>query len=146
MHNTSRVKVEFRDGLFSVEQLAPLADEHVERSFAKAFVRAEKYEYPEWYLLRSPRLEWDKDELVIEPGERDVETYEYIVPDYVESVLVSTHFCNVRVVGKIPLETNPENAERIKRLWFRRVSGIKGWTKTTAHDILHSGQSQQDAG
>ena len=138
LHNTSRVKTEFRDGLFSVEQLAPLTDEHVEKSFAKAFVYAEKYESPEWFLLKESRLEWGQDVLVVEPGEKAVETYEYIVPDYIESVIVSTHYCNVRVFGKIPVGTDPRYAERKSKLGFWQASGVTGWTKTTAHDIVIS--------
>ena len=137
LHNTSRVKVEFRDGLFSVEQLAPLTDEHVERSFAQAFFNTEQYKSPEWPLLKESRLEWSKDMLVVEPGERAVETYEYILPDYVESVLVSTYYSNIDVFGKIPIEVNPRGAERKRKLLFFRASGVIGWTKTTAHDTVN---------
>ena len=85
--NTSRVKVDVRDGLFSIEQIAPLTDEYVEYVFVGAFMSERTYVRPVWMLLKEPRLEWEKDELTVEPGERFVETYEYLVPCFVESVL-----------------------------------------------------------
>ena len=139
LHNSSQVKVEFRDGLFTVEQLSPVSDEYVEQLYGKTFVDKERYEAPEWHRLKEIRLEWEEDELIAEPGEKVAVTLEYIVPNYVESVLVTTYFYNTRVMGKIPTEINPRDAERKKRLWwFWQTSGPRGWIRTTAHDIVLS--------
>ena len=144
LHNSSRVKVEIRDGLFSVEQMAPVTDEYVEYAFVGAFLNSGRYESPEWPLLKEFRLEPDEDALVVEPGERVVATYEYFVPIYVESVLISTHFCNIRVMGKIPTKVNPRDAVRKRNTWFRRTSGSIGWTKITAHDIVKSAEPRPE--
>ena len=139
LHNSSQVKVEFLDGLFTVEQLAPVSDEYVEQLYGKTFVDKERYEAPEWHCLKEIRLEWEKDKLIAEPGEKVAVTLEYIVPNYVESVLITTYFYNTRVMGKIPAEINPRDAEERKRLRFWRISGPRGWTRTTAHDIILAG-------
>ena len=140
LHNSSQVKVEFRDGLFTVEQLAPVSDEYVEQLYGKTFVDKERYEAPEWHRLKEIRLEWEEDELIAEPGEKVAVTLEYIVPNYVESVLITTYFYNTRVIGKIPAEINPRDAERKKqRRWLWRISGPRGWIRTTAHDIVFAG-------
>ena len=137
LHNSSQVKVEFLDGLFTVEQLAPVSDEYVERLYGKTFVDKERYEAPEWHCLKEIRLEWKEDELIAEPGEKVAVTLEYVVPNYVESVLITTYFYNTRVMGKIPAEMNPRDAERKKqRRWLWRISGPRGWIRTTAHDIV----------
>ena len=74
LHNSSRVKIEFRDGLFTMEQLAPLSYKDVERLFEKLFEK-DLYESPKWNLLIEQRLEWSKDELIVEPGEKITATF-----------------------------------------------------------------------
>ena len=50
LYNSSRVKMEFRDGLFTVEQLAPVAEDMVERLFDE-IMDNDLYESPKWDLL-----------------------------------------------------------------------------------------------
>ncbi len=136
LSNSSRVKMEFHDGLFTVEQLAPLSHKDAERLFETLFEK-DLYEIPKWPLLRERRLEWSKDELIVEPGEKVTATFEHIVSNAVESVLITTYFYNTRVMGKIPAEINPRIAERRKqRRWLWRISGPRGWIRATAHDIV----------
>lgn len=146
LHNTSRVKVEFRDGLFTVEQLAPVTGDRADLLFKEIFDK-DLYESPKWVILRERRLEWTKDGLIVEPGEKATATLEHIVSDAVESVLITTFFYNTRVFGKIPSEMKTRNIERRRRFrWLWRTSGPRGWTRTTAYDInpasydLESGQ------
>lgn len=140
LYNSSQVKVEFHDGLFTIEQLAPVSDEYVEQLYGKTFVDKERYEAPEWHRLKEIRLEWKEDELIAEPGEKVAVTLEYIVPNYVESVLITTYFYNTRVMGKIPSAINPRDAQRKKQRWRPwRMSGPRGWIRTTAHDIVFLG-------
>jgi hypothetical protein len=139
LYNSSRVKMEFRDGLFTVEQLAPVAGDMAERLFDE-IIDKDLYESPKWDLLSVRRLEWAKDELIVEPGEKATATFEHIVSDAVESVLITTYFYNTRVMGKIPPGINPRGAEKRKRLWrLWRTSGPRGWIRTTAHDIDTAG-------
>ena len=135
LYNSSQVEVEFRDGLFAVEQLAPLSQKDAERLFEELFEK-DLYEIPKWRLLRERRLEWSKDELIIEPREKVTATFEHIVSNAVESVLITTYFYNTRVMGKISADMKPRDADRRKRLWwFWRTSGPKGWVRTTVYDI-----------
>lgn len=60
LNNSSQVKVEFRDGLFTVEQLAPVSDEYVEQLYGKTFVDKERYEAPEWHCLKKSGLNGTK--------------------------------------------------------------------------------------
>ncbi len=139
LYNSSQVEVEFRDGLFAVEQLVPLSQKDAERLFEELFEK-DLYETPKWHLLRERRLEWSKDELIVEPGEKVTATFEHIVSNAVESVLITTYFYNTRVMGKMPAEINPRDANRQKRLWwFQRTSGPKGWVRTTVYDINLAG-------
>ena len=135
LHNSSRVKIEFRDGLFTMEQLAPLSYKDVERLFEKLFEK-DLYESPKWNLLIEQRLEWSKDELIVEPGEKITATFEHIISNAVESVLITTYFYNTRVMEKVPATINPREAGKQKRLrWLWQISGPRGWIRTTAHDI-----------
>ena len=143
LHNSSRVKMEFRDGLFTVEQLAPLSLKDAERLFEELFEK-DLYETPKWRLLRERRLEWGKDELIVEPDEKVTATFEHIVSSAVEAVLITTYFYNTRVMGKIPAEMKPREADRRKRFWWsRRPSGPRGWIRTTAHDINLAGDHRE---
>ena len=141
LHNSSRVKMEFRDGLFTVEQLAPLSLKDAERLFEELFEK-DLYETLKWRLLRERRLEWGKDELIVEPGEKVTATFEHIVSSAVESVLITTYFYNTRVMGKLPAEISPRKAEKKKRLrWLWRISGPRGWIRATVHDIVLTGSN-----
>ena len=63
-------------------------------------------------LLDKVTRNWKKGELIVEPGESHQETYEFIVLNYVESVLAYTYYRNPR--SSIP----------------------EGWGATTVHDIV----------
>ncbi len=136
LHNRSRVKVEIRNGLFTIQQIAPTTDEDVENLYAQTFDRGGRYQDLGWRALEEIPRVWNKNELIAEPGESVTATFEYIVPDYVRSVLLTTYFYNLRVMGKIDDHTYPPDAQRRSRLWLWKVSGPRGWTRTTAHDML----------
>ena len=140
LHNSSRVNVEFRDGAFTLQQIAPVLDEEIENLYAQVFVD-EKQTYLQWATLDNARRSWDEDGLVVEPGESETETYEFIVSRDVESVAITTHFYNSRVLGKIPDDTELQDAPRRRgglRRW-REVRGPLGWSRTTIYDIMPRG-------
>ncbi len=91
LYNSSRVKMELSEGFFSLQQLAPLSAEEVERLYAQVFVDRE-YEYFQWPLLDETPRDWDNDKLIIEPGGAHQETCEFLVSEDVESVLIYTYF------------------------------------------------------
>ena len=137
LHNRSRVNIEFRDGLFIIQQIAPSLDENVEELYASVFLDHE-YEDLQWPTLEQARRAWDEDELIVEPRESETDTFEFIVSTDVESIVITTYFYNSRVLGKIPDEIEPRDAPRLRgklRRW-REVRGPRGWSRTTVYDIL----------
>ncbi len=138
VHNPSRVKVELRDALFIVQQLAPASDDYVTDLYRRAFGEHEPRQYRPlaWeYLDEIPRV-WNKDELLVEPGASVAVAFEYVLSVEIHSVSITTHFYNTKVMGKIPAGTNPRDAENRKHFGMWAASGTKGWNRTTTYDIL----------
>ena len=136
LHNSSRVKVEVLDGLFTIQQMAPVSDSVAEEVFAQTFIDREHNGALQWATLDQVRLSWNQEALTAEPGESATATFEYIVPIYVESLLVTTYFYNSKVMGKIGDGIDPPQAEKKRRAWFWRQPGPRGWIRTTPHDII----------
>ncbi len=136
LHNNSRVKVEVLDGLFTIQQMAPVSDCIVEDMYSETFIDQQNNGTLRWHTLNEARLSWNKEDLIAEPGESTAATFEYIVPIYVESLLVTTYFYNSKVMGKIDEDVNPRVAETRKRWWFWRTPGPRGWIRTSPHDII----------
>ena len=141
LHNSSRVKVEVLDGLLTIQQMAPVSDADAEEIFAQTFIDEQHNGALQWATLREVRLSWNQEGLIAEPGESTTATFEYIVPNYVESLLVTTYFYNSKVMGKIDDGVNPHEAKSRKRWWFWRQPGPRGWIRTTPHDILTLGRA-----
>ncbi len=137
VHNTSRVKVEFRNALFIVQQLAPASDAYIFHLHGKADdQRPRVYRPLEWEnLMEIPRV-WNKDELVVEPGASAAVTFEYVLANENQCVSITTHFYNCKVMGEIPADVNHREAKNRKRLGIWEVSGTKGWNRTTTYDII----------
>ena len=110
LRNSSKVKIELRKGLFLLQQISPVDDQEVESLYAQVFVDKEIDDIL-WPTLYEVHRTWDKNALIIEPGEIHQEVCEFIVTTGVESVLIYTYFSD-------PYSSNP-----------------KGWHSTTIHDI-----------
>lgn len=138
LHNPSRVKVEFRDALFIVQQLAPANDDYIAGLYQRAIGGGEPRQYRplEWERLDEIPRTWNKDELIVEPGASAAVTFEYVLSIEIHSVSITTHFYNIKVMGKISAGTNPRRAEAKKWPWGKSISGTKGWNRTTTYDIL----------
>ena len=91
LHNSSRVKVDIRKGLFLLQKLSPISDTEVEALYVRAFEGAE-YEEVQWPTLFKISRDWSKGELIIEPGESHPEILEFIVAKDVKSVMIYTYF------------------------------------------------------
>lgn len=115
LHNSSRVHVELREGLFRLQGVSPATDDEIELLYSKVFIDRD-YSNIQWPTLDEVDRDWDEGELVVEPGESHPETIEFIVSasDY-ESVLIYTYFYNPA----------------------RSPGTEQGWTATTIHDIVH---------
>ena len=137
LRNSSRVNVEFHDGSFTLQQVAPSSDEEIEELYADVFAEGQET-YLQWRTLEDVRRIWGEDALAVEPGESETETYEFILARHIESVAITTFFYNSRVLGKVPENVDPRNAPRRKRKFLRwlEVRGPQGWGRTTIYDIM----------
>ena len=140
LHNTSNVKVEFRDGLFVLQDLGPMADDEVERLYETALDTHHDDENEfQWETIRELWVKWGKDELSVEPGQTAARTIEFVVPWDVESVLITTYMYNSRTMGDIDERVNyPVNAVREQPRMIRwwKSDGPRGWLRVSAHDIV----------
>ena len=145
LHNSSRVKVEFRDGLFILQKIAPLNDDEVTQLYTQfsddAVSASEGAEDIQWETLDKLWIVWDKDELIVEPGASAALTIEFIVPKTIQAVLITTYLYNTRVMGKInnafaDIDDAPKRKHWLLR--WREIEGTRGWTRTSAYDIVHT--------
>ena len=113
LHNSSRVKIEVREGLFRLQRIAPTSDEEIRELNSKVFVDQE-YKHLQWPTLWEVDHNWDVNGLIVEPGESHRETYEFIVSKDVTSIMVYAYFYNSRF---------PQ-------------SPAEGWGATTVHDMM----------
>lgn len=144
LHNSSRVKVEFRDGFVVLQKIAPLDDDELTQLYAQSFDDAVSAnadaEDIQWETLDEIRGVWNKDELIVEPGSVATLTIEFIVPKDIQAVLITTYLYNTRVMGKIDNAfTDIDDAPKRKHwlLRWREIEGTRGWTRTSAYDIFH---------
>ena len=115
LHNSSKVKIELRQGLFRLQGVSPVSDEEVEILYKETFAQ-KRFNSIQWPTIEEAERAWAKGELVLEPGESHSETIEYIVEaSSYESVLVYTYFYNPS----------------------RSLGSAEGWTATTVYDIVH---------
>ena len=140
LHNSSRVHIEFLDGFASIQQVNPISDSDVEALHEQVFVDREVADL-QWADLALLRHRWNQDGFLVEPGEIDTETFDFVVGRDVESVAVTTYFYNARVVGKIDDETDLARVKRRKRLFRRWLTsrGPLGWGRTSVYDIVRQG-------
>ena len=110
LHNSSKVRIELHEGFFRLQQIAPVSDEEIEALYAQVFVDRE-HDYLRWPTGDEVVRTWDKDELIVEPGEAHQETFEFIVSREVRTAMVYTYFYNPR------------------------ASQTLGWGTATVHDI-----------
>ncbi len=123
MHNSSRVQVEIRESFALVQEVAPISDNEAGTLRDEAWAEEEDPTFL-WPIVGRLTRKWDQNELIVEPGERHSETFEFIIdkagvyidPDRpLRTVLIYTYFKN---------EGRRSN----------HVSA-KGWAATTVYDI-----------
>ncbi len=147
LHNSSRVHIEFLDGFATIQQVRPVSDGDIERLYEQVFVEREQYGF-QWAYLDWIRNRWGKDQLHVEPGEIETETFDFVVQRNVESVAVTTYFYNSRVVGNLSDHADLSGAQRRGRLLGRWLlaKGPLGWGRTTVYDMVATGKSGECAG
>lgn len=114
LHNTSKVRVGIRAGIFRIHQIAPMADSEIEDIYFQVFGTRELLDL-QWPTLEEIQPAWDENELTIEPGETHRHTIEFIVLVDHKTVLIYTYFYN------------PNYSEGRK--------APQGWGEATVYDI-----------
>ena len=114
LHNSSKVRIDLREGFFQLFHLRPLSDEDVEELYDEVFID-ERDQYIQWEILDEAPRAWLENELIIEPEGLHQETCDFIVSTEVESVIVYSYFYN-----------SVSNAH---------TPSSEGWTSTTVYDI-----------
>ena len=96
LHNSSKVKVEIRQGFFRLMQIAPIDDDDVEHLYSQAFDSNDSDGIPDiqWPLLDMLPRASSTNSLVIEPGETHLEPGEFIVSNEVKTVLLYSYYYN----------------------------------------------------
>ena len=112
LYNSSKVKMDFRRAHFRLQLIAPITDAEVENLYADVFVDKDRRDFL-WQELDRAERSWERNGLIVEPGESHQETCEFIVTTGVDTVLIDTFFYNPRQPA-IP----------------------QGWGTTSVYDIL----------
>ena len=94
MHNSSKVKVDLREGFWTLQQISPVSNAEVERVYLRS-LDEDLLEFP-WPLLDEGVWMWDPRQLSIEPGETHHDLLEILAPDDVQSMLIYTFCYNPR--------------------------------------------------
>ncbi len=135
LHNSSRVHVEFLDGFSKIQHIKPISDGDVEFLYAQVFVDKE-FANLQWTDLDVLRHRWERDGLLVEPGETETEIFDFLLRKDIKSVALTTYFYNARVVGNIPNETELNEVKRRNRRFRRWLSerAPLGWGRTSVYD------------
>lgn len=125
--NTSKVLLPFRKGFVVVQQVSPVEDEQALdfQGSQGAF---------QWKTLKVRHAEWDENSFVVEPGERENQTFQFLIDRQVETVLIQSYFYNERVVGN-DSRISPRERPRRKRLGIWQIKGPRGWGRATVYDL-----------
>ena len=113
LHNGSRVHVELREAVFRLQKVSPLSDEDVAGLYDEMY-SGNGQARATWPLLVRTQRNWDKGELMVEPGESHRESCYFIVSTDVAAARIYTFFRN-------PSWEDGESSE--------------GWGAVTVYDI-----------
>ena len=112
LHNSSKVQVGLRRGFLVLQSISPAMDGGIEEIYQEAFA-GEYVEDFGWPVLEEEVREWERGELVIEPGEVHREVLEFIISRETHTVQVYTFYYNPK--------SDKESA---------------GWSMATVYDII----------
>ncbi len=114
LHNSSKVKIDIREGFFLWQRIAPLPNEDVEALYRRMFVNKEFEDIP-WSVGDAVERFWNKNEVIVEPGETHQEVGEFIISTDVDSIAIYTYFYNPK--------------------FSKYADNAQGWGATSFYDI-----------
>ena len=95
LRNSSKVKVELRRGFLVLQRVSPASDEIAEKIYAEAFSHDNVEDFG-WPVLEELFREWQRRELIIEPGESHNELLEFIISKEARTIQVYTFYRDPR--------------------------------------------------
>ena len=138
IHNSSRVVLEFRKAMAWIQRVAPATEAEVEE-YQREVLEGQPQDLA-WKRVALRYRIWQADQLVVEPGERDQITWEFLIPNELQTVRIYTYFYNERVAEDKPAAQRPERKRAWNWLFFKRKKGPLGWIRVSIHDLNISGQ------
>lgn len=93
LHNSSRVRVELREGLFRLQEIGPVLDDQEleERLAAREFI-ANDAAFIQWPVIGKFPCDWGNYNLVVEPGQVYQENVEFVVSKEIGTVAIQSLF------------------------------------------------------
>lgn len=115
LHNSSRVKVELREGEFYIQEIGPVLDDQEleEQLTAREFIAADG-SFVQWPTIGKFSCYWGNYNLVVEPGQIYRETVEFVVSKEIGTVAIHSRFHRETATGEAP----------------------QGWGMTTVYDMI----------
>lgn len=103
LHNSSKVKVELREGSFHIQEIAPVLDDQEleERLAAREFIAADG-SFVQWPIIGEFSCAWGNYNLVVEPGQIVRETVEFVISKETKTVVVRSVFHNLKPTAGTP--------------------------------------------
>ena len=123
LRNSSKVKVEIREGFFRIQQIQPMGDEDVEHLYNQSF-NPGAFSSIDWPVLDTVTWQREPGALVVEPGESHQDPCEFIVSKDVEAILVYSYFYNLA--------------------YLEGSQSAQGWTATTFYDVVLQDSGKDD--
>ena len=114
LHNSSKVKIDIREGFFLWQRIAPLPNEDVEALYNQVFANKESGYIP-WAVGDAIERIWNKNDVIVEPGETHQEICEFIISTDVASIAIYTYFYNPK--------------------FSKYADSAQGWGATSFYDI-----------
>ena len=115
LHNSSKVKVELREGAFYIQEIGPaLGDRELEERLAAREFSAADGSFVQWPTIGEFSCNWGNYNLVVEPGQIYRETVEFVVSKEIGTVAIHSHFHRATTSGETP----------------------QGWGMTTVYDMI----------
>ena len=134
LKNTSKIPIELRQGMYRLQQIAPLRDEDVEALFDQYLSGKEDEKYIQWPTHSEINNTWSPGSFMVEPGEVKTKVYEFIVPLDMKRVLVYAYFTG----------EGPWSHETFDDRETREVEFEEGWDTTTVYDLDDLGTEREN--
>ena len=133
--NSSKVLIRFRSATIEIQRISPSTDEELGDRHREVFGKNSTQKEMQWTTLRKLPLKWEEDGFILEPGETESTTYEFIIDRGMRTLLIRSFLYNERVVNsdKTSDDGSPVRRKKLVR-WDKK--GPEGWRSATVYDLV----------